>query len=191
MSEASATCAATLASDLLHRELPDRYAHVASVAARARDVCQMLAFHDHAVLAAAWLHDIGYAPGVAETGFHPLDGARFLAERDFEPAITSLVAYHSSAATEAQLRGLFDEVTLDFPPPDAEAHELLTYCDMTSGRRGERLTVDERFADIFARYEPHDVVHRATRQAEDELRAIVARVDSRLAVSPNRVAARR
>jgi hypothetical protein len=26
------------------------------------------------LIAAAWLHDIGYAPGLPETGFHPLDG---------------------------------------------------------------------------------------------------------------------
>ncbi|WP_323098242.1 hypothetical protein [Intrasporangium sp. YIM S08009] len=30
------------------------------------------------VAAAAWLHDVGYAPSVAQTEFHPLDGARFL-----------------------------------------------------------------------------------------------------------------
>ena len=34
--------------------------------------------------AAAWLHDIGYAPAVDDTGFHPLDGARYL--RDVEQA---------------------------------------------------------------------------------------------------------
>ena len=30
------------------------------------------------LVAAAWLHDIGYAPELVETGFHPLDGARYL-----------------------------------------------------------------------------------------------------------------
>jgi HD superfamily phosphodiesterase len=28
--------------------------------------------------AAAWLHDIGYSPEIAVSGFHPLDGARYL-----------------------------------------------------------------------------------------------------------------
>jgi hypothetical protein len=34
-------------------------------------------------VAAAWLHDIGYAPAIAEsgTGFHPLDGARYLRDK--------------------------------------------------------------------------------------------------------------
>lgn len=30
------------------------------------------------LVAAAWLHDIGYAPELRDTGFHPLDGARHL-----------------------------------------------------------------------------------------------------------------
>ncbi len=30
------------------------------------------------LVAAAYLHDIGYAPELAITGFHPLDGARHL-----------------------------------------------------------------------------------------------------------------
>jgi HD superfamily phosphodiesterase len=30
------------------------------------------------VVTAAWLHDIGLAPDLRDTGFHPLDGARFL-----------------------------------------------------------------------------------------------------------------
>jgi len=28
--------------------------------------------------AAAWLHDIGYTPGLAAAGLHSLDGARYL-----------------------------------------------------------------------------------------------------------------
>ena len=30
---------------------------------------------------AAWLHDVGYAPSLVETGLHALDGARFLRDR--------------------------------------------------------------------------------------------------------------
>ncbi|MFD6223383.1 HD domain-containing protein [Nocardia asteroides] len=30
------------------------------------------------LVAAAWLHDIGYGADLATTGFHPVDGAEFL-----------------------------------------------------------------------------------------------------------------
>ena len=59
------------------------------------------------VEAAAWLHDIGYAPDLHDTGFHPLDGARYL--RDVEgadPLLCRMVAHHSCALTEAEERGL-------------------------------------------------------------------------------------
>jgi hypothetical protein len=41
---------------------------------------------------AAWLHDIGYAPELAVTGFHPLDGARFLRRAGADGQVVSLVA---------------------------------------------------------------------------------------------------
>jgi putative nucleotidyltransferase with HDIG domain len=55
---------------------------------------------------AALLHDIGYAPGLVRTGFHPIDGATFLQAEGVAEEIVSLVAHHSSALTEAELAGL-------------------------------------------------------------------------------------
>lgn len=50
------------------------------------------------LLAAATLHDVGYAPRLAATGFHPLDGARFLRdEHGAEERLVRLVANHSFA----------------------------------------------------------------------------------------------
>ena len=69
--------AAKLAEMLLAEELPRRWRHVRSVARRARWVAKKLSLSDDLV-AAAWLHDIGYAPELVDTGFHPLDGARYL-----------------------------------------------------------------------------------------------------------------
>ena len=66
-----------LAETMLAVPLPHRWRHVRSVARRARWVAKQLALSDD-LMAAAWLHDVGYAPELVETGFHPLDGARFL-----------------------------------------------------------------------------------------------------------------
>src|SRR5215468_2096838 len=76
--------------------LPRRWRHVRSVARRARWVARELALSADLV-AAAWLHDIGYAPELVETGFHPLDGARYLGRRGVDAQIVSLVAHHSCA----------------------------------------------------------------------------------------------
>ena len=57
----------------------DRWAHLSTVG---RVVQRLRAEAAEAVtedvVCAAWLHDIGYAPVLAVTGFHSLDGARFL-----------------------------------------------------------------------------------------------------------------
>ena len=62
-------------------------AHVQGVAARARGLAPVLGADADLLEAAAWLHDIGYAPGLAATGLHQLDGARYLRDAlDVRPA---------------------------------------------------------------------------------------------------------
>jgi HD superfamily phosphodiesterase len=59
--------------------------------------------------AAAWLHDIGYAPGLAVTGLRALDGACYLRDTQHADAmLCRLVAHHSYAVIEAGERGLAD-----------------------------------------------------------------------------------
>lgn len=171
---------ARAAEELLH-DLPGRLAHVAGVAEHARAVSEALAVDQDVVVAAAWLHDIGYAPQVAATGFHPLDGARFATKAGYPPAVTSLIAYHSSAEIEAVERELYAELAAEFNPPEAESLAVLTYCDMTVGPRGERMTIDERLADILERYDPDEVVYRSIQRSARELRSTVAYVEKLLA----------
>lgn len=67
-----------LAADLFAGD-DQRWAHTCAVADRAGQAA--IALPDQqvpALLAAAWLHDIGKAGDLHDTGFHPLDGARYL-----------------------------------------------------------------------------------------------------------------
>ena len=59
-----------------------------------------------AVKDAAWLHDVGYSPELALTGFHPLDGARWLRDHDWPTETCRLVAWHTEPLQEARLHGL-------------------------------------------------------------------------------------
>ena len=79
-----ASWAQQLARALLQEPLPRRWTHVQGVAARARGLAPVLGADADLLIAAAWLHDIGYAPDLAVTGLHALDGARYL--RDAEHA---------------------------------------------------------------------------------------------------------
>jgi HD superfamily phosphodiesterase len=134
--------------------------------------------------AAAWLHDIGYTPDLAATGFHPLDGARYL--RDVEqadPRLCGLVAHHSCAGIEAEERGLADDLFREFQRVDAVLEDALAYCDMTTTPTGHVVTVHARLSEIVERYGPGTIVTRFIRKAEPDLVSSVARTQSRLSAA--------
>jgi hypothetical protein len=84
------------------------------------------------------------------TGLHALDGARHLRAIGHE-RLAGLVAYHSGARGEAELRGLTAELA-DFGDEASATSMALTYCDMTIGAGGEVVTLAERVADVERRY---------------------------------------
>ncbi len=94
---------------LLQALLPRRWVHVQGVAAQARSLAPVLGADADLLEAAAWLHDIGYAPDLAVTGLHALDGARYLRDAQNADAMRCrLVAHHSNTIVEAEERGLAD-----------------------------------------------------------------------------------
>jgi HD superfamily phosphodiesterase len=170
-----------LAHKLLEDPLPRRWAHVQGVAAQARSLAPMLGDDADLLEAAAWLHDIGYAPGVDKTGFHPLDGACYL--RDIEhagPRLCNLVAHHSCAGIEAEERGLADELAREFPGVGAVLEDALAYCDMTTTPTGQVVSVQDRLSEIVERYGPGNIVTHFIRKAGPNLVSSVARTQSRL-----------
>jgi predicted hydrolase (HD superfamily) len=173
--------AAELARTLLEVPLPRRWAHVKGVAAQARSLAAILGDDAELLEAAAWLHDIGYSPELADTGFHPLDGARYLRDvQRADPLLCRLVANHSCAIVEAEERGLADALSSEFPVPAPMLTDALAYCDMTTTPTGDVVTVEDRLSEIVERYGPHDVVTRFIRKAEPQLVSSVVRTDQRL-----------
>jgi hypothetical protein len=169
--------AAEQARKLLEVPLPRRWAHVQGVAAQARSLAPILRDDADLLEAAAWLHDIGYSPELADTGFHPLDGARYL--RDVEHAdamLCDLVANHSCAVIEAEERGLADVLSSEFPAPTPILNDALAYCDMTTTPDGQRVSMDERISEIRARYGPDSIVTRFTYKAEPRLMSSVRQI---------------
>jgi putative nucleotidyltransferase with HDIG domain len=155
-----------LARKLLEVPLPRRWAHVQGVAAQANSLADMLGHDADLVEAAAWLHDIGYSPELRDTGFHPLDGARYL--RDAHPAdpmLGRLVAHHSCAVIEAEERGLAAVLCAEFTPAPEHLASALTFCDMTTSPDGETVHVADRLSEIDRRYGPAHLVSRSMRRA--------------------------
>ena len=135
--------------------------------------------------AAAWLHDIGYAPGLAVTGFHPLDGARYL--RDAQNAGTMLcrlVAHHSCAIIEAGERGLADVLNSEFDPAPDVLASVLTCCDMTTSPDGQPVPAERRLAEIHDRYGSGHLVSRSIQRATPMILCAVEQVHQSVRCQP-------
>ena len=170
-----------IARALLEEPLPRRWAHVQGVAAAARTLTPILGGDADLLSAAALLHDIGYAPSLEDSGFHPLDGARYL--RDVEHAdamLCRLVAHHSCAIIEAEEQGVAADLAREFKPAPRALSDALIYCDMTTGPDGQHMTVEQRLAEIRSRYGPSHPVTRALARSEPQLTAAVNRVTRKL-----------
>jgi hypothetical protein len=170
--------AQALAEELLAGDLPQRWRHVQGVAARAHMLHEELRMPDHRLLMAAWLHDVGYSPSLLDTGFHSLDGGRYLLRSGVDPVVASLVAHHSWAIVEAELRGLLHEMDEEFPKHDSLIGDALCYCDMTIGPDGSAVSVHERLTEIRTRYGKDHVVTRFVDRAAPQIIASVGRVET-------------
>ena len=167
-----------LAGELLRDRLPRRWAHTQGVAACAQMLAPLVGDDAEVLESAAVLHDIGYAPPLVETGFHPLDGARYLRNAHAaDERIVRLVANHTYALLEAEERGLRDELAAEFPLlDDPLLADALVYCDMTTTPDGQRTTYQERLQEILGRYGEDSVVGRFIRRAAPHIHASVDRV---------------
>jgi hypothetical protein len=173
-------------ANLLVSPLGRRWLHVQGVAVRAKQLIPSVrADEAETLVAAAWLHDIGYSPEIGHTRFHPLDGARYLQKEGWPERIVCLVAHHSGARFEAAERGLSAELE-EFPFEDDPVLDALVTADLTTGPSGERLTYDKRIREILSRYEPGDPVHRTWTKAAPIMREAVERTEQRLAAAQPR-----
>ncbi|MGK5497639.1 HD domain-containing protein [Streptomyces sp. URMC 125] len=171
--------AAELAESLLP-PLGNRWLHTQAVAERAREASPAVPEDERDLLvAAAWLHDIGYAPELRETGFHPLDGARHLESLGAPRRLVCLVAHHSGAVYEAEQRGLVAELE-PYEREDSPLLDALIHSDMTTGPAGQRFDSGRRIDEILVRYEPGSEVHTAISKARPYLGAAVERTRARL-----------
>src|SRR5579884_1769480 len=148
--------------------LGNRWLHVQGVAEKARKVSRAFPEEEGIVLvAAAYVHDIGYAPQLKKTDFHPLDGAYYLRSSGYS-RLASLVAHHSEAIFEARLRGLGAALN-EFPREYSPIADALTYCDQTVGPTGKAVTLEERVNEVLSRYRQTDVVVQALHQSISSL----------------------
>ncbi len=167
----------------LQAALPQRWRHVDAVARKAARLADALfaGADAEALKAAAWLHDIGYAPDIRDTGFHPLDGAVWLRAARCDARVSALVAHHTCADIEAEARGFADSLRA-FPRETSPVADALLYADMRSGPDGQDFTVGARLDEIVRRYGEGSGVARFIQRARPAIVEAAQRVEVRLAL---------
>lgn len=174
---------AQILSRSLCAPLGRRWMHVQGVARAAAAVRLAVPPGNRSPLvAAAWLHDIGYAPALARTGLHPLDGAGFLAAHGWPPTVVQLVAHHTGARFEAEERGLLRELDL-FELPSEELLDALTTADLTVSPGGDPTDPEARISEALERYGSGHPVYRALMRSRPSLLSAVERTLLRLSAA--------
>jgi len=145
------------ARDLVARILeedPRRLQHCAGVAARAQAlVTTVPPSAAETLVAAAWLHDIGYGSQLRDSGFHPLDGAVYLRREGWPAPICHLVAHHSGSRFVARIRGVDDRLS-EFEFVEDASSDALTVADNTTAPDGRVMMFDERLRDKLKWHDP-------------------------------------
>ncbi|WP_245577025.1 HAD-IIB family hydrolase [Maridesulfovibrio zosterae] len=106
------------------------------------------------IIIAALFHDIGYSEKLAKTGFHPLDGAAYLAHCGAPEDVIEAVLWHSSTPLEIQnlpeIKVYYDK----FPVPDLENILIRTvcYCDFRTSPLGESFSFGQRIVELKNRF---------------------------------------
>lgn len=180
MDEMGTEEALALARELLG-DVDQRWRHVSTAARTATEIARTVPTEDRDLLVTAvLLHDVGYAPSLQRTGFHPLDGADHLKGLGWPLRVVGLVAHHSGARFLARARGVEDLLDV-YPDEGGPVADALLYCDMTTTPDGLRVPFAQRLHDLHARHRgAPEVERRARAEREPFLRAAVARVQARL-----------
>ena len=159
---------------------PERLRHTEAVVEKALLLTSAVADDEAPLLvAAAWLHDIGYAEELRQSGFHPLDGGLYLRDRGWASVMCSLVAHHSGSRYVAAIRGVSDELAV-FSYRDDPLSDALTVADQTAGPNGTAMTVNERMTDMLDRHGPNSPSAKAHLHRGPYLLSAAARVVHRL-----------
>jgi hypothetical protein len=127
-----------------------------------------------------WLHDVGYAIPLRDTGFHSLDGARYLDRIGWPRRLCALVAHHSGAHFFAGAVGVGAQLAA-FADERSAVSDALIFANQTTGVRGERMTVPKRLAEVLRWHGPDSAHGLAHVQRAPYLLDAAERVQARLA----------
>ena len=160
---------------------PNRVRHIKGVTTYACEVGAALGIQDR-LEAVALAHDIAYANDLRRTGFHPLDGAIFLAHCGADEDIIHAVLHHTGAREEAKhwpKAAAFYDIA---PYEPTLLDDAITFCDTQTSPVGERVTIEERISEIEGRYGPGSAPSQVMRRMQPNFLKIFERMSRQLSL---------
>ncbi|GKT31437.1 HAD-IIB family hydrolase, partial [Aduncisulcus paluster] len=106
------------------------------------------------VVTAALFHDVGYSEKLKNTGFHPLDGAAYLAHCNAPEDLIMAVLWHSSTPIEIESMPEMKKIYSQFPGPnyDCPIYKAVAYCDFRTSPVGESYSFGQRIVELESRF---------------------------------------
>jgi putative nucleotidyltransferase with HDIG domain len=144
----------------------NRYHHILGVVRHMQTILPRLGLEQETkelLIQSAYLHDVGYSQQLNQYNFHPLDGAVFAQQAGFPKPVIAAVLFHSEAieTVEESRNDLLPIYSLNQKLLDEQDWlfiDLVTYCDVQTSPKGEKVSLDERVRDVVERYgENHPV----------------------------------
>ncbi|NDV25825.1 HAD-IIB family hydrolase [Desulfovibrio sp. JC010] len=134
-----------------------RLAHMRQACKTARRLVEQMDYDAETaekIVTAALFHDVGYSEKLKKTGFHPLDGAAYLAHCNAPEDVIRAVLWHSSTPVEIESLPEIKKIYDNFPGPDYESpiHKAVAYCDFRTSPLGESYSFGQRIVELEGRF---------------------------------------
>ncbi len=174
------TWAYALAQEEMEKTLPRRWSHVKGYTEFAREIARYFVPDDDLLVACGALAAVGFAPQHAKLGYGPVDSAHLLQSLQVPIRAIALAINYDAVAIEAEVRG-FSAYLAAFPDERSVVRDAVWYCDLRVGPDGQRMTLEERLAEIAIRYGDDPPMAQYLVRARDELYGAVERTEAHLA----------
>ncbi len=134
-----------------------RLAHMRQACRTAKRIVSQINYDSelsNKIVTAALFHDIGYAEKLINTGFHPLDGAAYLAHCGAPEDIIEAVLWHSSTPIEIKSLPEIKKIYDKFPTPDFKSpvFRAVCYCDFRTSPLGQSFSFGQRIVELENRF---------------------------------------
>lgn len=134
-----------------------RLAHMRQASKTARRLVSQMNYDSETaqkIVTAALFHDVGYSEKLNKTGFHPLDGAVYLAHCNAPEDMIMAVLWHSSTPIEIENMPEMKRIYSQFPAPnyDCPIHKTVAYCDFRTSPVGESYSFGQRIVELENRF---------------------------------------